>query len=1335
MRDLLAFRLLLRPLMALAILMASLAGLAVPQPALADEALIDFESFTAGTVNAQGGWSSAGAAGSGCAVYDHAVTDVDYGYAEFGTQSLRISNAVTSGCFGDQTFSASLADEAGESSAEGGGLSGGTRQPYFEAEWQFASTVPDAEQTGLTLVASPDRGDGARMSWVQMADGPDGLAVNFYDYQAAVANFVLTPVASGLDRTVPHTIKITMEFVDGAANDIVKLYVDGSLVHTGTSWEDYFRDSEANPTRTVDSLLFRTSGTAVPATAGNGFLIDNLRLFSGPLPDPAAPTVDIVDVTPDPRNGAVDSVEVLFSESVSGVDLADFSLTLDGDPLDLSGASVTGGGAAYTIGGLEAVTSETGEYQLTLTAAGSGIVDSANNALASDADEIWRADLQAPIADIVDITPDPRTFAVDVVEVEFSEPVSGVDLGDFTLSRNPINRPNQVTVVFLGSALNVTLTPAADGRSYTISGLSGLTNNQNNAFSLTLNAAGSDIADALGNALAESESDSWERLRPLNGLTLRDGCVIATETGFEATFDYNNPNSVAVEVPVGPFNRFVALPASLPQAEDRGQPTVFEPGAGSFTVAFEGGRLRWVLNGQSALANSNQVCDYVPPTADIVDVTPDPRVNGVASIEVVFSESVVGLDLADFSLTRDGLPVDLAGARLTLTLDGAVIAGLNARTRPVGEYTLTLVAEGSEITDGSGNALLEDASDTWTRRNRIPRTVDDVYTVDEDTTLSVDAPGVLGNDSDADGHDLAAELVDAPANGALELAADGSFVYTPEPDFNGEDGFSYVAVDGFGNSAVTQVTITVSGVNDLAVAVEDSYATDEDTPLSVDAPGVLGNDSEADGDLLTAVLVDGPAHGTLELAADGSFVYTPEADFNGEDSFSYAAADSFEASAPATVSITVSPVNDAPVAVADSYTTDEDTALTVATLGVLDNDSDIDGDLLSAILVEEPANGSLILDVDGGFVYTPNADFFGSDSFVYAATDGADDSDAVTVSITVEAVNDAPVAEDDSYTVDEDTTLTVAAPGVLGNDGDVEEDALTAMVVAEPANGSLVLNEDGSFVYTPGADFEGSDSFSYVAFDGTVASEVATVSITVNPVNDAPSLRIDVSGGRCLSSEAARGSLALAVADVEAGDLSLTSSSSNPRVRVALRGAGAERTVVLSVTSGAPTSGLVTLTLTDGEGLASSLEVRVTAGSRRGDWLQGTAQADVIFGLDGNDRITGAGGSDLLCGGDGHDDLQAGDDDDYIDAGDGHDYALGGNGDDYVYGRDGKDTIEGGDGDDRLSAGDGNDSLRGGAGDDVMTGGRGYDFFDGGPDTDSITDFSPRQGDMRQNVP
>lgn len=259
----------------------------IPAVASADSSNINFESptYSLGNINGQDGWSKTGP-------YDSEVVSNTYGFSSFGSQSLRISNGVTSGSFGDQTFSKSLTDEAGETDALNNGYSGGTRQPYFEAQFDIASTS-QAQQPGLVLSVSPDRGDGARMSYLRFEDQADGIHVFFDDvtdptHAVNGETFNESDVAT-LTRT-PHTIKLSMNFVDGPDNDVVKVYVDGNLVHTGTSWEDYYRyDTESNPTlannsRTVDSLLFRAGGTQVSGNLGNGYLFDNVSLLSGPVP-------------------------------------------------------------------------------------------------------------------------------------------------------------------------------------------------------------------------------------------------------------------------------------------------------------------------------------------------------------------------------------------------------------------------------------------------------------------------------------------------------------------------------------------------------------------------------------------------------------------------------------------------------------------------------------------------------------------------------------------------------------------------------------------------------------------------------------------------------------------------------------------------------------------------------------------------------------------------------------------------------------------------------------------------------------------------------------------
>ena len=166
-------------------------------------------------------------------------------------------------------------------------------------------------------------------------------------------------------------------------------------------------------------------------------------------------------------------------------------------------------------------------------------------------------------------------------------------------------------------------------------------------------------------------------------------------------------------------------------------------------------------------------------------------------------------------------------------------------------------------------------------------------------------------------------------------------------------------------------------------------------------------------------------------------------------------------------------------------------------LGVLANDIDPGGDPLTAVLDSGPAHGTLDLHADGSFIYTPTANFFGLDSFLYHASDGEENSNVATVAITVTAVNDAPVALDDAYRTLIDWSLTVAGPGVLLNDTDVENDPLTAVLDSGPSHGTLDLNTDGSFTYSPAADFAGVDTFTYHTNDGLLDSNLATVQITV----------------------------------------------------------------------------------------------------------------------------------------------------------------------------------------------------------------------------------------------
>jgi hypothetical protein len=268
------------------------AGLLLPSAAHADTNTISFENppYTTGSIDGQDGWSATNPS------IDEAVVDnTPYGYSGLGSQSLRISNAYTDTSFGDQTFSKSLTDEAGEPGSENGGFSGGTRQRHFEATWDFASTTK-LPQDDLLISASADRGDGARMSYVGMGDNTaNGMYVDFIDYESGAvetgcqtgANFVTHMLATNLDRTVVHTIHETIDFNKGPGNDVVTVSLDGGTPFVGTSWEEFSRECAGTGPATVDSMLFMARGPTGenhPTNRGNGFLIDNLTLSTSTAP-------------------------------------------------------------------------------------------------------------------------------------------------------------------------------------------------------------------------------------------------------------------------------------------------------------------------------------------------------------------------------------------------------------------------------------------------------------------------------------------------------------------------------------------------------------------------------------------------------------------------------------------------------------------------------------------------------------------------------------------------------------------------------------------------------------------------------------------------------------------------------------------------------------------------------------------------------------------------------------------------------------------------------------------------------------------------------------------
>ena len=499
-----------------------------------------------------------------------------------------------------------------------------------------------------------------------------------------------------------------------------------------------------------------------------------------------------------------------------------------------------------------------------------------------------------------------------------------------------------------------------------------------------------------------------------------------------------------------------------------------------------------------------QECDTATVTITVEAVNDAPKArNDSATTD---EDTPVNIDVLNNDSDPDNDPLTITSN--TQPSNGTVTCTATACTYTPNEnfnggdsFTYT-ISDGNDATDTATVTV------TVTAANDDPVARNEAYETNEDTTLTVEAPGVLENDTDVDGDSLTAAVVTEPQNGTLDLDPDGSFTYTPNENFNGEDTFQYEARDVNGGTATAAVTITVTAQNDSPVANTDTATTDEDSPVKTD---VVENDTDPDGDNLTVLSASDPENGTATINDDNTITYTPRENFNGADSFTYRIGDGNGGFDRATVNVTVRPVNDAPVAQNDAYNTDEDQQLTVGAPGVLENDTDNEGDDLSAKLVEGPQSGTLNLDPDGSFVYDPDPNFNGTDSFTYRACDTSGDcSGPTTVQIGVGPGNDPPEARNDAYETDEDATLTVDPPGVLDNDTDPDGDNLTAQEVVEgPRNGTLNLDPDGSFTYTPDENFNGTDSFTYRVDDSNGGTDTAKVTITINPVNDDPVARDD----------------------------------------------------------------------------------------------------------------------------------------------------------------------------------------------------------------------------------
>lgn len=379
----------------------------------------------------------------------------------------------------------------------------------------------------------------------------------------------------------------------------------------------------------------------------------------------------------------------------------------------------------------------------------------------------------------------------------------------------------------------------------------------------------------------------------------------------------------------------------------------------------------------------------------------------------------------------------------------------------------------------ASDGTYETASDTWrfttAGGNVAPVANNQAVSGSEDVPLPITLTATGAN-----ANPLSYSIITVPAHGSLGGVAP-NLIYTPSTDYAGADSFTFKVNDGTTDSNPATVTIAINAVNDAPLCA------DLNIPTSVNQVGqVVPACTDKEGNSLTYAVVDQPGHGTASIV-DGKLQYAPQAGYSGTDSFTYKAHDGVTDSNIAIINVNISDNNQPPTADNQSVTTAEDTALEIRLTG-----NDPEQSPLIYILVSNPAHGSF-----NGTTYVPAANFYGSDSFTFQTNDGVLKSNIATIMITVNPMNDAPVAVVDTYHTESNLILAVPVPGVLVNDGDIEGGGLPVTLVNSVSNGSLVLNSDGSFIYTPNADFTGEDTFTYQISDPEGAISAGTVTIKV----------------------------------------------------------------------------------------------------------------------------------------------------------------------------------------------------------------------------------------------
>ncbi|HHG3308824.1 TPA: tandem-95 repeat protein [Vibrio parahaemolyticus] len=775
---------------------------------------------------------------------------------------------------------------------------------------------------------------------------------------------------------------------------------------------------------------------------------------SGGVSESTTVSVDVTPVNDAPV--AKDDIATTQEDTAVTIDVLSNDTDVDGDKLSIQSATVpeAQGKVEIVDGKLVFTPAENfnGQAEITYTVTDGQLTD------------------EAKVTVTVNPVNDAPTIKVDAVE-SITEDAVSIDTVVATLTVRDTDTSEDQLTVSLENNSNGYFVLVGNEVKLTQAGVDAVNNDELNLKDLTISASVSDGVNPTA-----SDSDSLIVNRVNDAPTVEN--AIADQELSEDFASYTIDLNDAFKDSDSALNFSVSGNSNVLVSIENGIATI-SPTAdwnGSETLTFTATDPSGESISQTVNFTVAPVADIVADKATVVEDTPT-IINVLSNDTFESTDKVVSLD-ADNGPKNGSVIVNNDGT-VTYTPDDNY----------VGKDTFTYVVTSGGVSESTTVTV------NVTPVNDAPVAKDDIATTQEDTAVTID---VLPNDTDVDGDKLSIESVSVPKEQGTVEVVDGKLVFTPAENFNGDAEITYTVTDGALTDQAT-VKVTVNAVNDTPVVesnIADQTLAEDFTPYTIDLNTAFSDVDNVDGELTFSV----SGNSNIQVAiVNGIATITPTADWNGSETLTFTATDPSGESVSQPVNFTVAPVADI---VADKATVVEDTPTIIKVLG---NDTfEGDGKVVSLDANNGPANGTVSVNPDGSVTYTPNDNYVGKDTFTYVVTSGGV-SESTAVEVNVTPVNDAPVAKDDIATTQEDTAVTI---DVLSNDTDVDGDKLSIQSATVPEAQGKVEIVDGKLVFTPAENFNGHAEITYTVTDGQLTDE-AKVTVTVNPVNDAPTIKVD----------------------------------------------------------------------------------------------------------------------------------------------------------------------------------------------------------------------------------